>query len=105
MTPEQFRALARPQIRKLARQGRLVDTAFKVFCDAVYPGAPADQRGALRVAFFADAAELHALQMTAADEGDDVTGGDFEMYGQMAEEIERFYQRTIYTLRAAGRVN
>lgn len=66
MTPKEFRDLARPKIRKLARQGRLVDTAFKVFVDAVYPGAPPDQRAALRIAFFAGAQELHALQMLAA---------------------------------------
>lgn len=101
MTPQAFRDLARPKIRKLARQGRLVDTAFKVFCDAVYPGAPPDQRAALRIAFFAGAQELHALQMAAADEGNDVTEGDLEMYGQIAEEIELFHNRTLRAMRAA----
>lgn len=106
MTPEEFRALTRPKIRKLARQGRLVDTAFKVFCDAVYPGAPQDQRAALRIAFFAGAQELHALQMAAADLGSDVTEGDFEMYRQMAEEIERFHERTLRAMSApAGKAN
>lgn len=106
MTPQEFRALARPKIRKLARQGRLVDTAFKVFCDAVYPGAPPDQRAALRIAFFASAQELHALQMAAADEGDDVTDGDIEMYSAMAEEIERFHERTLrMILEPTGKAN
>ncbi|MGI3170018.1 hypothetical protein ACRARG_12735 [Pseudooceanicola sp. C21-150M6] len=105
MTPEEFRSLARPQIRKLARRGKLVDTAFKVFCDAVYPGCPEDQRAALRIAFFAGAQELHVLQMTAVDEGSDITDDDYLIYGQIAEEIERFHQRTLAAMEAAGRAN
>lgn len=105
MSPEDFRSLARPKIRKLARQGRLVDTAFRVFCDAVYPGASDDQRAALRIAFFAGAQELHALQMAAADEGDGVTDGDLEMYGQIAEEVERFHERTLRAMTAGGQGN
>lgn len=106
MSPEAFRALARPKVLRLARQGRLVDTAFRVFCDAVYPGAPPDQRAALRIAFFAGAQELHALQMLAASGGDEVTEGDFELYGQIAEEIEQFHRRTMQAMSArAGREN
>jgi hypothetical protein len=99
MSPHEFRALARPQIKKLARRGKLVDTAFKVFCDACFPGASDSQRSSLRIAFFAGAAELHVLQMMAADESTDATDGDFELYGQVATEIESFHQGTIAAMR------
>lgn len=105
MTPQEYHALARPKIKKLARQGRLVDTAFKVFCAAAYPGASDDQRAALRVAFFAGAQELHALQMAAAGEGDDATEGDLEFYSQIAGEIERFHERTLAAMTAGGAKN
>lgn len=84
-----------------------MDTAFRVFCDAVYPGAPPEQRAALRIAFFAGAQELHVLQMFAADEADDVTEGDIEMYSNIAAEIEAFHKRTMATMSAmsGGRSN
>lgn len=72
------------------------------------PSIPAHRRiSAPRSAsrFFAGAQELHALQMAAADEGDGVTEGDMEMYGQMAEEIERFHERTMQAMAARGSEN
>lgn len=100
MNISEYRSMARAKVRKLARQGRLVDTAFRVFCDAVYPGAPEDMRAGLRIAFFAGAQELHSIQMAAVDEGDDVTGGDLEFYGAVAAEMEAFHERTIRAMRA-----
>lgn len=100
LTPQEFRALARPKIRKLARQGRLVDTTFKVFQRAVYPGAPPEQVNALRIAFFAGAQEINALLLASLDEGNDPTDGDLEFMSHWQDEIERFHKRTIATMRA-----
>jgi len=100
MTPEEFRSLTRPRIRKLARQGKLVDTTFKVFQRAVFPDAPEDQVHALRIAFFAGAQEINALLEASLDEGDDPTDGDMEFMAQWQDEIERFHRRTIQTMMA-----
>lgn len=90
----------RAAICKLARQGRLIDEAFKQFQRAVYPGAPPDQVHEMRTCFYAGAAELQALQFFAADtETNDATDGDLELWANIHNEIERFHQRT---LKAAG---
>lgn len=102
LTPTEFRALARPQIRKLARQGKLVDTTFKVFQRAVYPGAPPDQVAALRIAFFAGAQEINALLLASLDEGEDATDGDLEFMSHWQQEIEDFHERTIAAMQAEG---
>ncbi|MEQ8292517.1 MAG: hypothetical protein RIA08_09945 [Roseovarius sp.] len=100
MTPKEFRALTRPKLVKLARQGKLIDTAFKCFQRYVYPGAQPDQVAVMRTCFFAGAAELWAMQMAAADEGDDVTDGDEQFLADFVNEIERFHQRTLQTMTA-----
>ena len=48
----------RKELHKLARQGRLVDQAFKYFQRQVFPGAPPDQVAVMRTSFFGGAAEL-----------------------------------------------
>lgn len=83
----------RSHLRRLARQGRLVDTAFRFFCEAVYPGAPPDQIRELRVAFFAGAAELHALIISGLDE--DETEADLDFMNGWAREITGFHERTL----------
>lgn len=100
MTPAEFRALARPQIRKLARQGKLVDTAFKVFQRTVYPGATPDQVNALRISFFAGAQEINALLLCTLDEGDNATDGDLAFMSDWQDEIERFHDRTMAAMQA-----
>lgn len=100
MTPKEFRALARPEIRKLARRGKLVDTTFKVFQRAVFPGAPPDEVHALRVAFFAGAQEINALLLASLDEGDDPTDGDLEFMSQWQDELTQFHERTIKAMAA-----
>ncbi|MBW8638955.1 hypothetical protein K1W69_17295 [Hoeflea sp. WL0058] len=90
----------RPKIFKLAERRKLVDECFKEFQRMVYPGAPQDQVAALRIAFFAGAAELLAMQMYGTQPGLAVTGKDIEfMYG-VTEEVEAFHQRTIDTMQA-----
>ncbi|MGS4947416.1 hypothetical protein ACVDG3_18210 [Meridianimarinicoccus sp. RP-17] len=95
--------MVRAEVRRLARKGKLIDEAFKVFQRSVYPGAPADQVACMRTCFFAGAAEIWALMNAGADEGDDVTDGDMEFMSSWVAEIERFHQRTIDTMNAATR--
>lgn len=87
----------RSQIRKLARQGRLVDTAFRAFREMAYPGASDDQIHALRVAFFAGAAEIYAIMMAALDDGVAETDDDLAFMGQWVREITEFHERTLAT--------
>jgi hypothetical protein len=92
--------MVRARLRKLARQGRLVDTAFKEFQRAVFPGAPPDQVHTMRVCFFAGAAELHALINAGLDDGVADTDGDLEFMNQWVDEIEAFHRRTIAAMTA-----
>jgi hypothetical protein len=97
--------MVRAEIRRLARKGKLIDEAFKVFQRSVYPGAPPDQVACMRTCFFAGAAEIFALITTGSDEGDEITNGDLDLMSQWVDEIERFHQRTIDTMGADGRHN
>lgn len=97
--------IARPQIRKLARQGKLVDEAFKVFRAAAFPGATPDQVHAMRVCFFAGAAEIWALTMVALDEGQEETDGDLDFMDAWTGEVERYHRRTIAAMMAGGSTN
>lgn len=95
---ERNQALARavrPEIRKLARKGKVVDQAFKVTRAALYPDATPEQIAAMRVMFFAGAAELSALQMYGVSDGDDITEEDDALYMSFMEEIERRHGGTI----------
>ncbi|MBI6628355.1 hypothetical protein [Pontibaca salina] len=106
MTPKELRALSRPKIRKLARHGKLMDTTFKVFQRAVYPGAAPDQVNALRIAFFAGAQEINALLLASLDEEEDPTNGDLDFMSHWRAEIERFQERAIAVMKATrGRAN
>ena len=87
--------IARPQARKLARQGRLVDETFKLFQRTVYPGALPDQVAALRIAFFAGAQEIFLLSLAGLGDEDEPTHDELEFMSQWTSEIERFHQRTI----------
>lgn len=97
--------LLRSEVRKMARKGRLVDEAFKVFQRMVYPDAPPDQVAAMRTCFFAGAAELYAIQMAGMDDGVPETDGDVEFFGQVVDEITRFHERTISAATAKGPSN
>lgn len=90
----------RAEVRKLARQGRLVDESFKTFQRMVYPGAPHDQVAALRIAFMAGAGEVHAILMNVLDDGTEPTDDDMALYGGIATEIEGFHARTIAATQA-----
>lgn len=94
--------MVRSELRKLARKGRLVDECFKVFQRAVFPSAPPDQVSAMRICFFAGAAEIHAMVMAALDDGRDETDGDMEFMSQWVEEIEQFHRRTLAAMQAVG---
>lgn len=94
--------MIRAEIRKLARQGRLIDECFKVFQRAVYPDAPPDQVREMRVCFFAGAAEIYALMNAGLDDGLSETDGDLVFMSQWVEEIERFHARTIAAMAAAA---
>ena len=103
MTPEDFRNLTRSELRRLARKGVLIDTAFKVFRRTVYPDAGPDQVAAMRTCFFAGAAEVHAMTTAGLDEGAEETDGDLEFMAGWVDEIERFHRRTIAAMTADER--
>lgn len=92
--------IAGPKIRKLARQGKLVDEAFKVFRTLAFPDAPSDQIHLMRLCFFAGAAEVHTLMMFGLIEGSDATEEDFEFMSNWVEEVTDYHERTIATLMA-----
>lgn len=100
--PSSLDQIALPQIRELAHEGRLVETAFDVFRKMVFPGAGPDQVNAMRICFFAGAAEIYALMMASLDEGEDPTGGDLAFMGQWTAEIEAFHRRVLETVSAGG---
>jgi len=93
----------RAEVRKLARQGRLMDTAFKHFQRLVYPDAPPDQVGELRTTFMAGAAELHSLLMAGSDDTapEDVSAEEEQMIFAVFDEIQRFHRRTIDLARSS----
>jgi len=98
MTPEQHLELVRavrPKIRKLARQGRAVDEAFKAVQRATHPDADPARVSELRAMFFAGAAELLALQMYGVADGPDATEDDYALFQRLTEEIERRHGRTL----------
>lgn len=94
--------MARAHLRKLSRQGRLLDECFKVFQRQVFPGAPPDQVFAMRTCFFAGAAELWAVMHAAMDEGDDVSTDEEAFMQGWVSELERFHARTVAASKAGG---
>lgn len=98
--------MIRSEIRKLARQGKLIDAAFKVFQRAVFPGAGPDQVHAMRICFFAGSAEVYALMTAGLDDGLAETDGDLRFMEQWVGEIEQFHRRTIAAMTAeTGKAN
>jgi hypothetical protein len=97
--------MIKTEVRKLARQGRLIDTAFTMFQRQVYPAAGPDQVAAMRVCFFAGAAEIFAVMNAGMDDGLAETDGDLRFMQQWVEEIERFHARTIAASQATGATN
>lgn len=85
---EERARLVRPKIRKLARQGRAMDAAFKVTRAVLYPGATPDQIAAMRAMFFAGAAELLAYQLYGLSEGPGQTEADDDLMARLAREVE-----------------
>lgn len=94
----------RPKALKLAAEGRLLATVFAEFADTVYPDAPPDQLRELRVAFFAGAAELHALQTYIFDvDTPEPTDSDMRFLSNLLNEIEFAHERTLAdTMKTTG---
>ncbi|MBY5988227.1 hypothetical protein [Roseovarius atlanticus] len=95
--------MTRAELRKLARRGKLIDTCYKVFADACFPGAPPDQRATMRICFFAGAAELFAVMNAGLDDGTNETDGDLAFMEQWVNELESFHEKTIAALMATGK--
>jgi len=89
--------MTRREIRRLARAGKLMDTAFKLFQRHVFPHAAPAQVRDLRVTFMAGAAELHALMTAGVDDTlpEDVSAEEEAMIFAIFEEIIRFHRRTV----------
>lgn len=94
--------MIKAEVRKLARQGKLIDTVFKMFQRQVFPGAPEDQVHAMRICFFAGAAEIFAVMNAGMDDGLAETDGDLRFMQQWVDEMEDFHRRTIAASTAKG---
>ena len=92
----------RSELHKLARQGRLIDEAFKLFQRQVFPGALPDQVSTMRTCFFGGAAELLALMTAGVDDGEEPSEADMALMDAYAEELDRFHARTIAASQAKG---
>lgn len=95
--------MIRSEIRRLARNGRLIDECFKTFQRMIYPGAPPDQVNAMRICFFAGATELFAIMNAGLDDDLSETDGDLAFMQNWVDEIERFHERTIRAMQAEDR--
>ncbi|MEM8791052.1 MAG: hypothetical protein AAGE80_05510 [Pseudomonadota bacterium] len=104
MTPDQFSALKRSEIHKLAKEGKLIDTAFQVFADACFANPTPDQRETLRIAFFMGARELFSLLMDGCDEVEPMED-DLRLCARIEQELETFSNRTAMMAQASGRAN
>lgn len=102
-TFEELHRKTNGQILKQARQGKLVDQAFKEFSRRVYPGASDEQIRMMRICFFAGAAELNVMLTFGADLNDGVSEADMEFWGNVVGEIERFHAKTIDTSEVGGK--
>ncbi|MDG3040465.1 hypothetical protein [Roseicyclus marinus] len=87
----------RAELRKLARQGKLIDEAFKAYQRKCHATATSDQIGELRRCFFAGAAELVALLTAGADttSADEVSAEEEAMVFAVFTEVTRFHDRTL----------
>jgi hypothetical protein len=94
--------IVRAHLLLLARKGCLIAQAFDAFRQVVYPGASEDQIRELRIAFFAGAAEIHAIQMAALDEGEDATDADMAFMEGWVSEITEFHEKTLAAAGARG---
>jgi hypothetical protein len=90
----------RHHLRTLARKGRLVDEAFCIFQQVVFPGAGPEQVNDLRIAFFGGASEIHALMIAALDQGLQETDGDMKFMEAWVKEIEDFHTKTVTAMQA-----
>lgn len=92
---ERVTRMARPKVRKLARQGRLMDEAFKAFRHAIVPDAPEHQVADMRAAFMAGASELFTLVMAQMDPGPDETEAEMDFLSHVQGELHTFSERMI----------
>lgn len=94
MTPAEFRALARPLIQQLAREGRAMATACDVFIGSVFPDATPEQKQVIRLAFFMGAHEAAAITMGGFedDDSDEPTAEDHLLHENVMGEIIGFVQ-------------
>lgn len=90
--------MIRKELRELARQGRLVEECFQVFQREFFPTASPVVAHAMRMCFFAGAAELWALINAGIDEADDISDAEEEFMGQWVAEVEAFHERNIANL-------
>lgn len=84
---------ARPRIRKLAGEQKLVDECFNEFQRETFPTATTNQIEALRMCYFAgaetaDLALSYAVD-AATDEGDE---GNLDMWSNARDEIAAYHQ-------------
>lgn len=85
----------RERVRRMAAEGRLVETSFQTFMKAVFPDAPKNQEEALRTAFFGGVTELHSLTIFAiSEERNDKKSAEFVQ--AWVDECRRYYE-TIFT--------
>ncbi|MDZ4393788.1 hypothetical protein [Cypionkella sp.] len=95
--------MIKAEVRSLARKGKLIDTAFKMFRQQVFPDAAPDAIAVMRTCFFAGCAEVYAVMSSGMDDGLAETDGDLRFMEQWVAEVEQFHARTIATSTATGK--
>lgn len=93
-THSQLEGMMKREIRRLARQGKLVDHCFKEFSHSVFPGATQAQTYVMRVCFFAGIAEMLAVMNMGLDPEIEEMEADLEFMSSWVQEVEQFHSRT-----------
>jgi hypothetical protein len=100
-TFEAIQTKVRSELRKQARKGKLVDTAFKEVIKNMFPNATSEEVYNYRRMFFMGAGELLALQMNATDAGDfmEVSEDELNFFDNVMTEVYTKHSTMITQLR------
>lgn len=86
--------MMREKAIQLAKDGKLMDRIFQIFWKTVFPHANESQIHAMRLCFYAGAAETHSLMHLVA-EGDDSEDEKMDFMNCWVDELMEFHQATV----------
>jgi hypothetical protein len=88
---EAVHKLAQEIGRKLAKEGKLVEAGWEMFCALTMPpNVGEDQKWDMQMAFFAGAQHVFHTMMHIADPGTEPTDDDMLRMGNIDNELTRF---------------